>query len=218
MRAVAPQGLPGSHLSCSSLMASLSQDVEGKIAKEIIKGSASVGGRSLVCVAVEMSRQSSAARGLSQRSVIFLALMQLCVQVYTARLGVDKMERPYRDKLQRSVEKMTQEQEISPISSDGNHDVALEQQQNHLEMQPSELPASDSNITDSTSLASMANIFDQTLRDEFPEGADEFNAGKTFNTSINYVTVRLCQVSVNKPVGCTADRWADKKTQREWAI
>jgi hypothetical protein len=43
----------------------------------------------------------------------------------------------------------------------------------------------------SSDVASIAQMIDQTLREEFPEGHDEFSAGKTFNSSIEYVTVCL---------------------------
>mmetsp|Transcript_24641 Transcript_24641/g.63994 ORF Transcript_24641/g.63994 Transcript_24641/m.63994 type:complete len:630 (+) Transcript_24641:288-2177(+) len=47
------------------------------------------------------------------------------------------------------------------------------------------------NSTESEEGPSIAKMIDQTLRDEFPEGMDEFSAGKTFNTSITYRTAKL---------------------------
>lgn len=59
------------------------------------------------------------------------------------------------------------------------------------------------NATEVEDLPSIAQMIDQTLREEFPEGMDEFSAGKTFNTSITYRTVGSSHVP-----WCWAQTWA----------
>mmetsp|Transcript_23244 Transcript_23244/g.64532 ORF Transcript_23244/g.64532 Transcript_23244/m.64532 type:complete len:625 (+) Transcript_23244:453-2327(+) len=66
-----------------------------------------------------------------------------------------------------------------------------QQRESFFDMLPTQPNSSSLNATELEHLPSIADIIDQTLRDEFPEGMDEFSAGKTFNTSINYLTARL---------------------------